>query len=73
MFGIRVLLYLVGIALVVWILYRLAKSPRIESKPRKKVGDMVSCARCGTFVPRDEAIQANEKFYCCNQHRDEDS
>ncbi len=72
MFGIRVLLYLVGIALVVWILYRLAKSPRIESKPRKKVGDMVSCARCGTYVPRDEAIRANEKFYCCSQHRDED-
>ena len=72
MFGIRVLIYLLGIALVVWILFRLAKSPRVEKKPGKKVGDMVACARCGTFVPRNEAIHANDKFYCSQQHRDED-
>ncbi len=72
MFGIRLLIYLLGIALVVWILFRLAKSPGIESKPKKQVGDMVGCARCGTYVPRDEAIQANDKYYCCDQHRDED-
>lgn len=73
MFGIRVLLYLVGIALVVWILFRLAKSPQVEKKPTKKVGDMVSCARCGTYVPREEALQDGDRYYCCSEHRDEDS
>jgi uncharacterized protein len=72
MFGIRVLIYLLGIALVVWILLRLAKGPRIESKPGKKVGDMVRCARCATYVPRSEALQEGDNYYCCSQHRDED-
>lgn len=73
MFGIRLLLYIVGIALVVWILVRLAKSPQVEKKPRKKVSNMVSCARCNTYVPRDEALQNGDRYYCCSQHRDEDS
>ena len=72
MFGIRVLIYLLGIALVVWILLRLAKGPRIENKPGKKVDDMVRCARCSTYVPRNEALQEGDKYYCCSQHRDED-
>ena len=72
MFGIRVLIYLLGIALVVWILMRLAKSPGVENKPGKKVGDMVRCARCGTYVPRNEALQDGGRFYCCSKHRDED-
>lgn len=72
MFGIRVLIFLLGIALVVWILFRLARSPS-NSKPRKKqVDDMVRCARCGTFVPRNEAIHEGDRDYCSTQHRDED-
>lgn len=73
MFGIRVLLYLLGIALVVWILLRLAKGPRIESKPGKKVGDMVRCAHCGTYVPRNDALREGDKYYCSSNHRDEDA
>ena len=72
MFGIRVLIYLLGIGLVVWILIRLAKGPHLEKKPVKKVNDMVRCARCGMFVPRHEAIGEEDHYYCCSQHRDED-
>lgn len=71
MFGIRVLIYILGIALVVWILFRLARTPRVENKPGKKVGNMVRCARCGTYVPRNEALQAGDRYYCCPAHRDE--
>lgn len=72
MFGIRVLVMLLGIALVVWILFRLAKGPRIQSRPRKQVDDMVRCSHCGVFVPRTEAIDDGERHYCCSQHRDKD-
>ncbi len=72
MFGIRVLIYLAGIGLIVWILIRLAKNPRTEKKTAKPVDDMVRCARCGMFVPRHEAISDEERYYCCSQHRDED-
>jgi len=60
MFGIRVLIYLLGIGLVIWILMRLAKAPRVEKTPAKKVDDMVRCARCGMFVPRHEAISEED-------------
>ena len=73
MFGIRVLIYLLGIALVVWILWRLAKRPRVENKPGKRVGDMVRCTHCGTYVPRNEALRKGDDYYCCSQHRDEES
>ncbi|MEA2080892.1 MAG: PP0621 family protein [Pseudomonadota bacterium] len=72
MFGIRVLIYLLGIALVIWILIRLAKTPRVEKKSAKRVGDMVRCAHCGIYVPRHEAIQDSDRYYCCTRHRDED-
>ena len=72
MFGIRVLIYLLGIALVIWILMRLAKTPRMEKKSTKRVGDMVQCAHCGVYVPRHEAIQDSDHFYCCTRYRDED-
>jgi len=72
MFGIRVLIYLLGIGLVIWILFRLAKGPRIGKKPARLADDMVRCARCGMFVPRQEALKDNERHYCCSQHRDED-
>ena len=72
MFGIRVLIYLIGIALVVWILFRLARGPSIEKPAKKSVDDMVRCARCGTFVPRNEAVHEGDRDYCCIQHRDED-
>ncbi|WP_455233835.1 PP0621 family protein [Thiogranum longum] len=73
MFGIRVLIYILGIALVIWILVRLAKGSSLEKKPTKRVGDMVRCERCGVFVPRDEALRDHERYYCCAQHRDQDS
>lgn len=72
MFGIRILIYLLGIALVVWILYRLARRPRPENTPIKQAGDMLQCAYCGTFIPKNEAIQANDRNYCSKQHLEND-
>jgi uncharacterized protein len=72
MFGIRVLLFLLGIGLVVWILIRLAKGPALAKKPQKKVGDMVPCSHCGVYVPRGEALQDGDRYFCCREHRDAD-
>ena len=72
MFGIRVLIYLLGIALVIWILFRLAKKPGIGKRPDKQVDDMVQCAYCGTYTPRQNAVREGERYYCCTRHRDED-
>lgn len=29
---------------------------------------MVPCAKCGTFVPQSEAIQADQRYYCSRAH-----
>ena len=72
MFGIRVLIILLGIGLVAWILIRLAKGPALAKKPQKKVGDMVRCSHCGVYVPRGEAVQDGDRYFCCREHRDTD-
>ena len=73
MFGLRVLLYLVGIGLVVWLLVRLARGPsRPGTKRSRAVDNMVRCARCGTFVPRNEAVCEGERCYCSTEHRNLD-
>jgi uncharacterized protein len=72
MFGMRVLLVLIGIGLVIWILIRLAKGPSLANKPQKKVGDMVRCSHCGVYVPRGDALQQGDRYFCCREHRDAD-
>jgi uncharacterized protein len=34
---------------------------------------MVSCAACGLHLPRQEALAAGERFYCCEEHRQRSS
>ncbi|HFD80916.1 MAG TPA: hypothetical protein ENK05_11090 [Gammaproteobacteria bacterium] len=75
MFGIRILVYLLGIALVVWILMRLVggSRPQVTRKPGERaVDDMVRCHRCGVFIPRSESVRGGGHDYCCTRHRDED-
>lgn len=72
MFGLRVLIFLAGVALVVWILVRLARGPKPLQRRSDKVERMVQCAHCGTYVPGEDAIRDGERFYCSEQHREED-
>lgn len=30
---------------------------------------MVSCAACGLYLPRSDALPAGERFFCCEEHR----
>jgi uncharacterized protein len=68
--GLRYLL--LGLAL--WGLYliirHLIRQKRIEKqKPSQiKAVDSVQCAHCGLHLPRGEAIQRNDRFYCSQAH-----
>jgi uncharacterized protein len=70
MFGIRILVLLLGIGLVVWILFRLARGRAVEDRPQKRVGEMVRCSYCGVYVPRNEAVQKGNHYFCSQEHRD---
>lgn len=70
MFGIRILLLLLGIGLVIAILYHFARgSGRVTEKKPRQVDKMVKCRQCGTYIPEQEAIESNGSQYCCEQHR----
>ena len=69
--GFRTLIYILGIALVVWILLRRGRERSVTKKPDTKVGNMVRCASCGTYVPNSEAIKDGDSYYCCNAHRNQ--
>lgn len=73
MFGIRVLLFLIGIALVVLILKRLALgSGSAATRRPEQVGRMVQCSRCGVYLPEQDAIQDGGRYYCSRDHLRED-
>jgi uncharacterized protein len=40
---------------------------RDDAKPLPQA--MVSCAACGLHLPRQEALVADDRFYCCEEHR----
>ncbi len=45
-----------------------AQRRRVEGLRSSNVEQMVSCARCGIYVPASEAIFRTGKVYCCEEH-----
>lgn len=69
------LIRLIVLALVFWLLYRMAlrllSKNETKAPPRPKVGtDMVRCAHCGIHIPKSEALQRDGHDYCSEEHRE---
>lgn len=71
--GIRYLL----LAAAVWALFLLARRSRTRPqgiagpRPVNHSVDMIACDHCGLHLPRSEAFQESDRYYCCREHRDE--
>ena len=67
----RLLLAIVAIVVVVLIAKRLLSQSKPGRPPaRAQSGkDMVRCAHCGLHIPASEAIRADGKTYCSDEHR----
>ena len=70
--GLKLIIFL-GLAWAVYALVRRARRPR--SAPHRQAGkstsvDMVRCDRCGTHLPKPEALRKDDQWYCCPEHRD---
>lgn len=66
---IRIILFCLLVLLVVGVvrLLRGKQSPR-ELEYREE-GAMVACAHCALHVPEAQAVRADDKWYCCEEHR----
>ncbi len=70
----KILFWLVVVGVVV-LLMRLAAKKRVpppDGGRKKEVEDMVRCRVCGVNLPRSEAILSRGRFYCSQEHRNQD-
>ncbi len=71
------LIRLLLLALGVWLLTRVIKRYMASAKRMRnetpRVGTMVRCAQCGLHVPEADAIKYRDRYFCCAEHRDEQS
>lgn len=67
------LIVLFVVALVCWLRYKATKRSHARGSVAGRgdeVDTMVSCARCGVYLPRSDALSgASGKFYCDPGHR----
>lgn len=67
----RTLLIFIALALIVMVGRQLLRKPRRNTGTRGMTGRMVQCARCGIFVPEDEALAQDGRHYCSRECRDD--
>ncbi len=67
----RTLLILVLIAIAILAFRRLKRSSsRPQVKNKTTTGRMVQCAVCGLYLPEQEALSHQGRYYCSQSHRD---
>ena len=64
------LLLLMLVAWIGWRIWRLLAAPSAGTRP-PPVEDMVRCAHCAVHLPRGQAVQDGDAWYCCEAHRAE--
>ena len=69
-----VVLLVLAVAYLMWRGKRIHKTPVRKTPPPKLAApqDMLACALCGVHVPRDDALVAGNRNYCCKAHLEQD-
>ena len=68
----KYLLLIVVFLAVLWLLRGGGVSRRNSTKPRPGAPErMVVCAQCGVHLPVSESLSAEDRFYCCREHREQ--
>jgi hypothetical protein len=44
------------------------KAARAQTGQPKRVEDMVRCAYCAVYLPKNESVPSGEQFFCCKDH-----
>ncbi len=66
------IVFFVLLALAIYLVWRLLQKkqlPRAGADSPLARLPMVSCAKCGLHVPREEALVQDERYFCCEEHR----
>ena len=64
----RSLIIIAAIALV-YLLVKNRLQQRQSNKKRESISSQtVQCIQCETYLPDNEAISADDQYFCCKQH-----
>ena len=65
----RFLLLIIAIGIGFWIFKHLFNSRKnTQTNNIKPATKMVRCEHCNVHIPYQQAIQQNDKFFCCEMH-----
>ena len=66
----RLIVLILLVVLAVWAIRRAIRASRTVNPSNKSTiqQDLVSCARCGVHLPRNEAREAGGRLYCGEEH-----
>jgi len=70
----RLLFWIILIAAAFWLWRRLTSSkPTTSDKPQQTTVMTVRCVQCGVHLPRDQALQSHDRWYCSQAHLEQDN
>jgi uncharacterized protein len=67
----RLLVLVLIVVLAVWLVRRALRPPRPKDPAgttKAGAGELVSCARCGLNLPREEARESGGALFCSEEH-----
>ena len=66
----RLLLILIAFVVLLRLLGWRPPAQRKPDAPPPAPGDLVQCARCAVYLPRQQALSRDDRWYCSADHRD---
>lgn len=69
----RLLFWIILIFAALWLWRRLTSKPAPTSKPQQTTVTTVRCVQCGVHLPREHALQNQDRWYCSQAHLEQDN
>ena len=69
----RLLFWIILIAAAFWLWRRLTSKPTASHKPQETTVMTVRCVQCGVHLPREQALQSHDRWYCSQAHLEQDN
>ena len=69
----RLLFWIILISAAFWLWRRLTSKLTASDKPQETTVMTVRCVQCGVHLPREQALQSHDRWYCSQAHLEQDN
>ncbi|MGE6529686.1 PP0621 family protein [Pseudomonas sp. NPDC077382] len=69
----RLLFWIILIAAAFWLWRRLTSKSTASDKPQETTVMTVRCVQCRVHLPREQALQSHDRWYCSQAHLEQDN